>query len=365
VPENGAQSTTPPRSGPGPGADDAVLRVEHVSKRFATSGALGLASRVVHAVSDVSFSVARGEVVSVVGETGSGKTTLGSCISGLTVPTSGRVLFKGVDIAAATREQRAELRRRIQPVFQDPRSSLDPRWTVERTIREPLDAYHLGSPHDRRVRVAELMERVGLPGFLARRRPHQLSGGQQQRVAIAAALALGPELLVADEPVSALDVSVQAQILNLFDTLRADLGLAILFISHDLSVVEHVSDRVMVMYLGKLAELGTVAQVFDTPVHPYTKALLSAIPRPDPRARRLGQTLGDEITSAPSLETGCVFAPRCPEAVPACSTRAPEEREYAPGHVAACLVAAAAVRAVSVAEHVAAPSVDVSSIRRG
>jgi oligopeptide/dipeptide ABC transporter ATP-binding protein len=322
-----------------------VLSVEHISKRFTTSAGLGTKSRVVDAVQDISFTVAAGEVVSVVGETGSGKTTLAGCISGLTVPTSGRVVFKGADMAGISRARRTELRRRIQPVFQDPRSSLDPRWTVERTIREPLDACKIGSPKQRRVRVGELMDRVGLPSFLARRRPHQLSGGQQQRVAIAAALALEPDLLVADEPVSALDVSVQAQILNLFETLRRDLGLAIVFISHDLSVVEHISDRVMVMYLGRLAELGRVEQVFDSPVHPYTKALLRAIPRPEPKRRAPVQPLADELASSAPSGGGCPFAPRCPEKVEECTSHLPEEREYDPGHISACLVAAAAFRA--------------------
>jgi oligopeptide transport system ATP-binding protein len=318
----------------------ALLRVEHVSKQFSRPG-LRSSARVVHAVNDVSFSVGRAEVVAIVGETGSGKSTLGNCVSGLLRPTTGRVLFENKDVAQDRQGRRSELRRKIQPVFQDPRGSLDPRWPVERTIREPLDACRIGTLAERREKVATLMDRVGLPSFAGRRHPHQLSGGQQQRVAIAAALALDPELLVADEPVSALDVSVQAQILNLFESLRADLGLAILFISHDLSVVQHLSDRVLVMYAGHVVESGPVAQVFDHPVHPYTKALLDAIPAADPGDRHVPPPLKGEIAAEPT-GAGCVFAARCPVAIAACATTGPDETEFAPGHLASCLVAAAA-----------------------
>jgi oligopeptide/dipeptide ABC transporter ATP-binding protein len=322
------------------GDDQAVLRVEHVSKEFGRAG-LRSRSRVVRAVNDVSFSVGRAEVVAIVGETGSGKSTLGNCVSGLLRPTTGRVWFDNQDVAQDRQGRRSELRRKIQPVFQDPRGSLDPRLPVERTIREPLDACRIGSRAERREKVATLMERVGLPSFVGRRHPHQLSGGQQQRVAIAAALALDPELLVADEPVSALDVSVQAQILNLFESLRADLGLAILFISHDLSVVQHLSDRVLVMYAGHVVESGSVDQVFDHPVHPYTKALLDAIPAADPGRRHVPLPLKGEIAAGPA-PAGCVFAARCPAAVAACTTTVPAETDFAPGHLASCLVAAAA-----------------------
>jgi oligopeptide/dipeptide ABC transporter ATP-binding protein len=320
--------------------EQALLRVEHVGKQFGRRGLLSAASSV-RAVDDVSFTVGRAEVVAVVGETGSGKTTLGNCVSGLLRPTTGRVWFGDRDVAQDPQGRRSELRRKIQPIFQDPRGSLDPRWPVERTIREPLDACRIGTMRERREKVATLMDRVGLPSFAGRRHPHQLSGGQQQRVAIAAALALDPELLVADEPVSALDVSVQAQILNLFENLRADLGLAILFISHDLSVVQHLSDRVLVMYAGRVVESGTVAQVFDHPVHPYTKALLDAIPAADPSRRHVPAPLKGEIAGAPSEQPGCVFAARCPAAVAACTTTVPQETDFAPGHLASCLVAAA------------------------
>ena len=257
-----------------------LLEVSGLSKEFtATRGLSG--RRVLHAVRDVNLEVGQGEIVSVVGESGSGKTTLGKCVSGLLHPTSGEIVFDGTAFKTASRAKRNELRRRIQPVFQDPRSSLDPRWPVRRTIDEPLRAHRIGTKAVRRTHIETLMDRVGLPRHLAERRPRELSGGQQQRVAIAAALALEPDLLVADEPVSALDVSVQAQILNLLVSIQRSSGMSILFIAHDLAVVEHISDRVAVMYLGRIVEFGTVADVFERPKHPYTRALIDAIPRPD------------------------------------------------------------------------------------
>jgi oligopeptide/dipeptide ABC transporter ATP-binding protein len=255
-------------------------------------------------------------------------------------PTAGRILFDGEDIHASSADAVRAFRRRVQPVFQDPRASLDPLWTTERTIREPLDSHRIGSPAARAARVLELMDLVGLPRRLAERRPRELSGGQQQRVAIAAALALEPDLLVADEPVSALDVSVQAQILNLLARLRAELGLALLFIAHDLSVVEHISDRVAVMYLGRVVESGSVEDVFGRPAHPYTKALMDAIPRPDPRRRMSGARLTGEIPSPVHPPSGCRFHPRCPVAIQRCATEDPSDTDFGAGHRAACHVAA-------------------------
>ena len=287
------------------------------------------------------LTIHRGEVLSVVGESGSGKSTLGMCITGMSTPTAGRIRFDGQDVALSSRSTRSTFRRRVQPVFQDPRSSLDPRWPIERTIREPLDAYRVGTSTERAARVAELMDLVGLPRYLADRQPRELSGGQQQRVAIAAALALEPDLLVADEPVSALDVSVQAQILNLFAELRSRLNLALLFIAHDLAVVEHLSDRVAVMYLGRIVETGPVGKIFSAPRHPYTRALIDAIPYPDPGRKRSRIRLTGEIPSPVNPPSGCRFHPRCPVAIERCSMEDPAATQFDATHHAACHVAAA------------------------
>jgi oligopeptide/dipeptide ABC transporter ATP-binding protein len=322
-----------------------LLEVEGVVKRFPIRRGLFGAGSWVHAVEGVDLTVGRGEVVSLVGESGSGKSTLGRCVTGMSAPTAGRIRFDGEDITGPDRPgghraARQSFRRRVQPVFQDPRGSLDPRWSVERTIREPLNAYRVGSPAERTARVRELMALVGLGRHLAERRPRELSGGQQQRVAIAAALALDPDLIVADEPVSALDVSVQAQILNLLDELRSELGVALLFIAHDLSVVEHISDRVAVMYLGRIVETGTVAEIFTQPRHPYTRALIDSIPRPDPGQRMSSVRLSGEIPSPVDPPSGCRFHPRCPVAVDRCATQEPPTVTFGPGHRADCLVLA-------------------------
>ncbi|MCW2490881.1 MAG: hypothetical protein JWN47_245 [Frankiales bacterium] len=317
-----------------------LLEVEGLVKRFPIRRGL-FGSGAVHAVEGVDLQIHAGEVLSLVGESGSGKSTLGMCVTGMSTPTAGRIRFAGEDVALASRRGRADFRRRVQPVFQDPRSSLDPRWPIERTIREPLDAYRVGSSVERTARVAELMDLVGLPRHFASRQPRELSGGQQQRVAIAAALALRPELLVADEPVSALDVSVQAQILNLLDELRNRLKLALLFIAHDLSVVEHLSDRVAVMYLGRIVETGPVERIFSAPEHPYTRALIDAIPHADPGRKMSRIRLTGEIPSPVNPPSGCRFHPRCPVAVDRCSTEEPQDTQFDEGHSAACLVAAA------------------------
>ena len=260
-----------------------LLFVEGVTKSYSHSswrhrGGLAPALR------NVSLSVSRGRTLGLVGESGSGKSTLGRCILALTKPDSGAIIFEGTDVLALNRRGLSEFRRRVQPVFQDPYSSLDPRWPVGRSVRESLDSFGIGSPSSRDTRMLELFDRVGLDPSFSTRLPAELSGGQRQRVGIAAALASEPQLIIADEPVSALDVSVQAQILNLFMDLQNDLGVGCLFITHDLSVVEHVSDEIAVLYRGEVVELGQTEQIMGSPVHDYTRSLLSAVPRHPPLA---------------------------------------------------------------------------------
>jgi oligopeptide/dipeptide ABC transporter ATP-binding protein len=297
---------------------------------------------VVHALDDVSLVVGSGELVAIVGESGSGKSTLARCVLGLTRPTAGSIHLRGQDVTAFRGRRLRDFRRRVQPVFQDPHASLDPRWSVGRTVREPLDAYGIGTGAEREERVRTLLDRVGLPARMASRRPHELSGGQRQRVGIAAALALDPELIVADEPVSALDASVQAQILNLLSELQRDLGIAILLITHNLAVVEHVCDRAIVLYLGRVAEEGPVRDLFRDPEHPYTRALMAAIPHPDPRRRLTVAGVRGEIPSPIDPPSGCRFHTRCPLAIEVCRIEQPGLTPFGPAHRVACHVAAAA-----------------------
>jgi oligopeptide/dipeptide ABC transporter ATP-binding protein len=299
----------------------------------------GLRRRRVHALSGVDLSVGRGRTHGLVGESGSGKSTLARCVLGLQRPDEGSVVFDGTEIVGLRGRALREVRRRIQPVFQDPLGSLDPRWTVGRSVRESLDAFGVGSALDRDRRVRELLDLVGLSPDHADRHPVQLSGGQRQRVGIAAALASEPELIVADEPVSALDVSVQAQILNLVAKLQRELGVAVLFVSHDLGVVEHVSHEVSVMYLGGIVETAARADLFADPVHPYTRALLAAIPVPEPDARLVHVPLSGDIPSPINPPTGCRFHPRCPLRVDSCSRERPVLQPVTAAHHVACPVA--------------------------
>ncbi|HET8605687.1 MAG TPA: oligopeptide/dipeptide ABC transporter ATP-binding protein [Gaiellaceae bacterium] len=315
-----------------------LVSTEGLTRDFAVGRGLG-ATRTLRAVDGVDLEVRKGEILGVVGESGSGKSTLGRLLLRLLEPTSGRILFDGADLSRLDRRGVHAFRRRAQPIYQDPYSSLDPRWRVARTIREPLDAFGLGTAAERETRVAELLEAVGLSERHGAARPHQLSGGQRQRAAIAAAIAPRPDLVVADEPVSALDVLVQAQILNLIASLQREFGLTIVFITHNLSVVEHLADRVAVMYLGRIVELGRTAEVLRDPQHPYTRALIDSVPHPDPARGPDLSALRGEIPSPIDPPAGCRFHTRCPIAVDLCTTVDPPLRADASGRVVACHLA--------------------------
>ena len=295
-----------------------ILEVDRVAKHFR-----GKEGRWLKAVEDVSLSLAPGETLGIVGESGSGKSTLGRLMLGLHAPTAGLVRFEGVDLAGLSAAARRRLRRHMQPIFQDPYASLDPRFTVGASIAEPLVIHRLGDAASRRRRVAELLEIVGLEPDAVGRYPHEFSGGQRQRIGIARAIAPEPKLIVADEPVSALDVSIQSQILNLLIELKARLGLSYVFISHDLAVVEHISDRVAVMYLGRIVETAETAALYRRAAHPYTQALVSAILEPDPDRRRERIILSGDAPNPEAPPPGCPFHPRCSQVMPHCRTVVP------------------------------------------
>jgi oligopeptide transport system ATP-binding protein len=322
---------------------EVLLEVQDLVKHFHVGGGmLAKPGGVVRAVDGVSFTIRRGETLGLVGESGCGKTTTGRCVLMLERPTSGRILFEGVDIAAVDGDVLRGVRRHVQVIFQDPYSSLNPRMTVGDILAEPLKVHRIvPEARARAERVRELLVQVGLLPQHARRYPHQLSGGQRQRVGIARALAMQPSLIICDEPVSALDVSIQAQIVNLLEDLQARYGLTYLFIAHDLSVVRHISDRVVVMYLGKVVEIADRNALYTEPLHPYTQALLSAVPIPDPKldAKRERLVLRGEIPSPLNPPSGCVFHPRCAVAVARCAAEVPALREIRPGHCAACHLA--------------------------
>jgi oligopeptide transport system ATP-binding protein len=318
-----------------------ILEVRDLVKHFEVGGGLfGGPPGLVKAVDGVSFAIRRGETLGLVGESGCGKTTTGRCILQLERPTSGQVIFEGIDLTTLGQVELRAVRRRVQVIFQDPYSSLNPRMTVGQIIAEPLGVHGIvPERRAREVRMQSLLERCGLLPAMAQRYPHELSGGQRQRVGIARALAMEPSLIVCDEPVSALDVSIQAQIINLLEELQADFGLTYLFVAHDLSVVRHISDRVAVMYLGKIVEITDRKSLYDNPLHPYTQALLSAVPIPDPavEAGRERTVLGGEVPSPLNPPPGCVFHPRCPIAIDDCRLAVPELREIRPEHRVACI----------------------------
>ena len=322
-------------------AGEVVLSVRNLVKHFEVGGGLfGGPHALVKAVDGVSFDIRRGETLGLVGESGCGKTTTGRCILHLDRPSSGEIVFEGQDLTALSEAALRKVRRRIQVIFQDPYSSLNPRMTVGEMIDEPLAVHGIvPEPKARAARVKELLSQVGLAPNMASRYAHQLSGGQRQRVGIARALASEPSLIVCDEPVSALDVSIQAQIINLLEELQERLGLTYLFVAHDLSVVRHISDRVAVMYLGKIVEITDRDSLYASPQHPYTKALLSAVPIPDPalEAKRERTVLRGEVPSPLKPPSGCVFHTRCPIAIDECRGAVPELREVRAGHRAACI----------------------------
>ncbi len=310
-----------------------LVRAGALYKHFPVEGS----DDVVRAVDGVSFQIFKGETLGLVGESGCGKSTVGRCLLRLIEPTTGDVQFEGRTILGLNGSRLRALRREMQIIFQDPYASLNPRMRVGDIIAEPLVIHGIGTREERRARVADLFRRVGLDPDFAKRYPHEFSGGQRQRIGVARALALNPKLIVADEPVSALDVSVQAQVVNLLQDLQSEFGLTYLFISHGLAVVEHISTRVAVMYLGRIVEVADAAELYENPLHPYTKALLSAIPVPDPAHRRERIILTGDVPTPINPPSGCRFRTRCPIAIDECATVDPDLREISPGHTAACI----------------------------
>ena len=314
-------------------SENPIVEVHNLVKHFPVENS----HDVVQAVDEVSFDIVAGETLGLVGESGCGKSTIGRCLLRLVEPTRGKVLFEGKNIIGMSNNEMQALRREMQIIFQDPYASHNPRLSIRSIVAEPLKIHRIGNKAEQNDRVADLLQKVGLDPKYASRYPHEFSGGQRQRIGIARALALNPKFIICDEPVSALDVSVQAQVVNLLQDLQQEFGLTYLFISHGLAVVEHISDRVAVMYLGKIVEICNAAELYEMPLHPYTKALLSAIPIPDPKQKRQRIVLTGDVPTPINPPSGCRFRTRCPIAIEDCSRIEPELREIYPGHMAACI----------------------------
>ena len=316
---------------------EVILEVRNLRKTFPLKKTLtGKVTQELVAVDDVSFTLKAGETLGIVGESGCGKTTLGRAILKLHQPTGGRIIFEGQDITDYNSKQMREIRKKMQIIFQDPYSSLPPRDTVGGILSEPVEVHNIVPKSEVKDYVLDLMDKCGLRDYYFERYPHEFSGGQRQRICIARALSVNPKLVICDEPVSALDVSIQAQIINLLKKLQNDLGLTYVFISHDLSVVKYISDKIGVMYLGNMVEFGTKEDIFSRPLHPYTQALFSAIPHPDPDVKMNRIILKGDIPSPANPPKGCRFHTRCPHAMPICAEQAPEYKDYGNGHCAAC-----------------------------
>lgn len=316
---------------------DILLKVENLKKHFPIKGGI-LQKQVgeVKAVDGLNFVVKKGETLGIVGESGCGKSTTGRLITRLIEPTEGNVFFDDKEITSLTANEMRELRREIQMVFQDPFASLNPRHTVEKILEEPLIVHGIGNSKERKKMVQDILGVVGLSSYHAKRYPHQFSGGQRQRIGIARALMTKPKLIIADEPVSALDVSIQSQVLNLLEDLQKEFNLTYIFIAHDLGVVRHISDRVAVMYLGRMVELANSEKLYSKPLHPYTRALLSAVPIPDPDYIKEEKVLSGDIPSPSNPPKGCAFHTRCSECMDICKTDRPDFNEVEPGHFVAC-----------------------------
>lgn len=310
-----------------------LVQIKNLVKHFPVENS----DDVVKAVDGVSFDIFAGETLGLVGESGCGKSTVGRCILRLIEPTSGEVWFENTNVLSLSKNELRPLRREMQIIFQDPYASLNPRLSVLSIISEPLKIHGIGNKSEQKDRVAELLRKVGLDVDYMFRYPHEFSGGQRQRLGVARALALNPKLIIADEPVSALDVSVQAQVVNLLQDLQSEFGLTYLFISHGLAVVEHISNRVAVMYLGKIVEIAEAAELYENPLHPYTKALLSAIPIPDPKLKRDRIILKGDVPTPINPPSGCRFRTRCPIATEECAQVVPDLREISEGHFSACI----------------------------